>query len=153
MVTAVTGTHDATHTADRVAWLAPRHDRRTLALLVGAPLAAVALAAWDPDRTGGPPLCPLRACTGIACPGCGLTRATGALLRGRVGDALHIHPFALALVAQVALLWVLACTAAGRRVLSRTPASLTVVVLVANAVALLVLWGTRLSTGWIDVVS
>jgi len=130
-----------------------RRDRRLLALLIGAPLAAIAVAAWDPDRTGGPPLCPVRACTGIACPGCGLTRATGALLRGRLGDALHIHPFAVALVAQVALLWAVACTSAGRRALARPPAYATAAVAALNAGALVALWVTRLSTGWIDVVS
>lgn len=149
----MTRRHDPIAQAARPAPPALRGERGLVALLVGAPLAAVALAAWDPERTGGPPLCPVRACTGIACPGCGLTRATGALLRGRIGDALHVHPFALALVAQVALVWALACTTGGRRLLARTPRGVGAGLAVANATTLLALWVTRLSTGWIDVVS
>lgn len=32
--------------------------------------------------------------TGIPCPGCGMTRATGALLRGEWSAAVRFHPFA-----------------------------------------------------------
>jgi hypothetical protein len=38
------------------------------------------------------PLCPMASSLGIPCPGCGLTRATLALLHGDVGTALHFHP-------------------------------------------------------------
>lgn len=38
------------------------------------------------------PLCPLASAFGIPCPGCGLTRATLALLRGDLRSALHFHP-------------------------------------------------------------
>jgi hypothetical protein len=38
------------------------------------------------------PLCPLASTCGIPCPGCGLTRATVALLHGDVGAAFHFHP-------------------------------------------------------------
>ena len=38
------------------------------------------------------PLCPLASSFGIPCPGCGLTRATLALLHGDVRAALHFHP-------------------------------------------------------------
>ena len=38
------------------------------------------------------PLCPLASAFGIPCPGCGLTRATLALLHGDVRAALHFHP-------------------------------------------------------------
>jgi hypothetical protein len=38
------------------------------------------------------PLCPLAGTFGIPCPGCGLTRATLALLHGDVRAALHFHP-------------------------------------------------------------
>ena len=38
------------------------------------------------------PLCPTAASFGIPCPGCGLTRATLALLHGNVHEALHLHP-------------------------------------------------------------
>ena len=38
------------------------------------------------------PLCPMAGSFGIPCPGCGLTRATLALLHGDVRGALRLHP-------------------------------------------------------------
>ena len=39
-------------------------------------------------------LCPMKAATGIPCPGCGLTRATVALLRGDLSASLRTHAYA-----------------------------------------------------------
>lgn len=38
--------------------------------------------------------CPIRAATGVPCPGCGLTRATMQLLHGDVISSLQTHAFA-----------------------------------------------------------
>lgn len=38
------------------------------------------------------PLCPMATVTGIPCPGCGLTRATLALVRGDFARAFALHP-------------------------------------------------------------
>jgi hypothetical protein len=43
------------------------------------------------------PLCPLAGSFGVPCPGCGLTRATLAVLHGDVRGALHLHPLVLLL--------------------------------------------------------
>jgi hypothetical protein len=53
----------------------------------------------------GPPVCPTALFLGIPCPGCGLTRATIALLHGDVSTALRFHPlvFVLAPVFAIAV--------------------------------------------------
>ncbi len=42
----------------------------------------------------GVPICPMAAVTGHPCPGCGLTRATLALLHGHLREAVALHPVA-----------------------------------------------------------
>jgi hypothetical protein len=39
-------------------------------------------------------LCPMKAATGIPCPGCGLTRAAAALFRGDLSASLRTHAYA-----------------------------------------------------------
>lgn len=58
--------------------------RLLIVALVMSPLFAVVLV--------DVPSCPTAAIFGIPCPGCGLTRATLALLRGELRAALHFHP-------------------------------------------------------------
>lgn len=43
------------------------------------------------------PFCPMATVLGIPCPGCGLTRATLALLHGDVRGALALHPLVFVL--------------------------------------------------------
>ena len=50
-----------------------------------AALVAAGLPGW---------LCPVKALTGVPCPGCGLTRATAALFRGDLSAALRTHAYA-----------------------------------------------------------
>lgn len=66
--------------------LSPRHPLGRVARLglIGSAL-AIAIA-FDV------PLCPFAVFTHHPCPGCGLTRATLALARGQVLDAVHLHP-------------------------------------------------------------
>ena len=116
--------------------------------VIALPAAALAVAVWDPARNGGPALCPLRGLTGLPCPGCGLTRATGALLRGRVGDALQMHPLIPLVLVQLLVVWVL--LAFGRERLARLPKWVVPAVVSANVVVFCAVWIVRLATGSLD---
>ncbi|HEX8150089.1 MAG TPA: DUF2752 domain-containing protein [Pyrinomonadaceae bacterium] len=95
---------------------------------------------------GGWP-CPVKGALGIPCPGCGLTRATVALLRGEFAAAFAAHAFAPVLLLGLAALAVAALLPAGRReafaglvgrVERRTKVSYVL------AAALLLYWSVRL---------
>jgi len=64
----------------------PRIERAAVALLLAGAAAAVVFCEV--------PLCPLARFAHIPCPGCGLTRATLALLHGDLATALSLHPLA-----------------------------------------------------------
>lgn len=119
------------------------------ALAVGLPTAAVAIALWDPSTNGGPPLCPFRGLTGVACPGCGLTRAAGAFFRGRWGEAVEIHPLIVLVVAQLTLLWAFAVYVRHRG-LAQSPQRWALPLLGLNAALFIAVWLVRLATGSLD---
>ncbi len=48
--------------------------------------------------------CPIRAATGVPCPGCGITRATMQLLHGEVGLSLQTHAFAPVLLFSILIM-------------------------------------------------
>ena len=93
-----------------------------------------------------PTMCPFALATGMACPGCGMTRAAGQLLRGDFGAAVAYHPLipAIALLTTVGWGWfVLRRTGRVRPMSNRTLNG----VLIATAVALVAVWVIRLATG------
>jgi hypothetical protein len=73
-------------------------DRR---VSLGVAAVAAAHVACVAAGVGGWP-CPLKGALGIPCPGCGLTRATIALLRGDFAAAFRLHAFAPLLLLGVA---------------------------------------------------
>jgi len=96
-----------------------------------------------------PVLCPFRLCTGHACPGCGLTRGAGALLRGDLVASVRFHPLAIVLAVQ-ALVVVVIGLRRGKSmsaVLRDRPGLLAV-----NAAALLATWVLRWHFGLLDLV-
>ncbi len=71
-----------------------------VALLAYAAVAARAGSAAVPALWS----CPLRALAGIPCPGCGLTRALVAALRGDLAASLRFHPLGPVVLATLAWL-------------------------------------------------
>ncbi len=56
---------------------------------------ATAIALFDPSKASFFPVCPLLALTGIACPGCGLTRGFHALFHGDLITAIDFNALVL----------------------------------------------------------
>ncbi|MBI5710263.1 MAG: DUF2752 domain-containing protein [Candidatus Eisenbacteria bacterium] len=143
----VLAAHAATPSSTRALTLprvAPWSAWLVCGLAAGA--AWLALRAWAPGGAGGEPLCLLRSVAHVECPTCGLTRALALLARGEWRGSLALHPLALPLAVQLLAGWGAwgAALARGRAgFLDRwLPGAV-----VADACALLAVWGVRLATG------
>ena len=68
--------------------------------LVGLAVAAAVcvVAVVDPNQPGHYPLCPVKALTGLSCPGCGSLRALHALAHGDLPGAFAHNPLAVAVL-------------------------------------------------------
>lgn len=114
--------------------------------LFAVPVAAALLAATVQPTDGGFTICGLANCTGVACPGCGMTRAAGHLMRGNIAEALRYHPLVLVAVAELLTAWTI--WAAHRAGWIRWRRRRWVdVALAATAVLFIVVWIARLITG------
>ena len=70
--------------------------RVTVAAIWFASLTAAVYAFFfEPGKSGLFPACMFRTLTGLACPGCGSTRALHQLLHGHVGSAFALNPLLL----------------------------------------------------------
>ena len=118
-------------------------------LAAGAVAAALFFAAgWAGLPSGaGYTVCAFRRLTGIPCPGCGLTRAMGALARGELLLALHFHPFAPLVLGEAAALWGAIGAAVVRQRPVALPSKLVERIVVWQTAAFLALWLGRLATG------
>lgn len=115
-------------------------------LLCAAPYVAVcgllALALFGSEST----ICGFANVTGVPCPGCGMTRAMGELLRGNVAAAHRQHPLVWLLFAELlaaGTFWGLHCAGWIRWRNRRWVAPL----LGLTAVLLIVVWIVRLANG------
>jgi hypothetical protein len=88
----------------------------TVTVLLVASL--VVLYAVDPTRHMVTPPCPYLTLTGIACPGCGLTRCLHFLLRGDLPRAFGYNPWAFVIAPAAVAFFLLPTVATDARTLS-----------------------------------
>jgi len=72
-------------------------------LVISLALGAVVMAALVRGNFRGLPPCPLHSTTGLYCPGCGVTRATRALMHGDLVTALQMNMVAIILMPFLAI--------------------------------------------------
>ena len=120
-------------------------------LVLAAPLALIGFLAAVRPGTDGVTVCPFALCTGMACPGCGMTRAASHLIRGNLATALGYHP----LVPLVALLsvggWAWYLLRRSGRV-QPIPTRWVNIILIVTGVLLLGVWVARLLSGTLPPV-
>jgi len=107
------------------------------------PALLTCLWAYAPFAGRGAVICAFRIVSGFPCPGCGMTRALGELLRGRVAVSLHFHPLAIPTLAAFIVAWVYGIVASRRRVNPIT-SRFVLTVLTPLAGILLIVWVARL---------
>jgi hypothetical protein len=120
-------------------------------LALAAPLGLVLLVLAGGSGTDGPTLCPFALMTGVACPGCGMTRAAAHLVRGDVAGAIGYHPLIplIAILAVGGWAWFL-LVRTGR---ARPPTGRAInAVLIATGVLLIGVWVARLVSGTLPPV-
>jgi hypothetical protein len=118
------------------------HRTLWLAGTVIAVLVAAGLLVVGPGETS---VCLIRTMTGVACPGCGMTRAAAALLRGDVPMAWSLHPLAPLVALQAVVIWILwGWTVLVRR--SRVDEAILLWLFLGNFALLVLVWIVRFAT-------
>lgn len=120
-------------------------------LILLSPVPVVALLAIVPAIEDGPTVCAFALGTGMACPGCGMTRAAAWMLRGDFATAISLHPLvpAIGLLAAIGWVWFLLRKTGRVRPMSNRTLN---VVLIATLAALMAVWIARLATGTLPPV-
>lgn len=128
--------------------LSPRQHLHWLAI---APAAVFGLMTMASPSDDGPTICPMALLTGVACPGCGMSRAIAWMFRGDLERSVSYHPLAplVVIIIVAAVVWAL-----GRRFRGwRTPRAVVINGgLVVLAVLLLTVWIARLASGTLPPV-
>jgi len=114
-----------------------------VAAIVWLPVLLAALRLYAPFAGAGPVVCALRIVGGVPCPGCGMTRALGEMLSGRIGASWRYHPLALPILASLVVVWIYGVLAVYRPVRSVSP-SFVLAVLIPSASVFLLVWVARL---------
>lgn len=120
-------------------------------LILLSPLAVLGILFAAPAFEESPTVCPFALTTGMACPGCGMTRAASMLVRGDFASAMTFHP----LVPLVALMGVGAWVWFALRRRGRVQAMSSRLIngtLISLLAGLLIVWGARLLGGTLPPV-
>lgn len=120
-------------------------------LVLTLPFVAVAALAAVTPTDEGPTICPFALCTGMACPGCGMTRAASHLIRGDLGLALRYHPLVPLTALAVAGGWSWYALRLRGTVRPISQRALNFI-LIGSGIALVVVWVVRLLTGTLPSV-
>lgn len=115
-------------------------------ILAVAPMMAAGLLLVAPASDDGPTLCPFALVTGIACPGCGMTRAAGYMIRGDLSLALAYHPLVILVMVQALAGWAWLILRRSDRV-KPVSTRITNAVLIGSGVSLIVVWLLRMWAG------
>ena len=99
----------------------------------------------------GPTVCGFALLTGMACPGCGMTRAASHLLRGNFDLAFTYHPLVLIVALQLMGGWVWFLLRQSGKVKPMSNRTLNIV-LIGTGVALLAVWALRMTLGTLPPV-
>jgi hypothetical protein len=120
-------------------------------LVLAAPLAMIGLLAFVRPGGEGPTVCPFALCTGMACPGCGMTRAASHLIRGDLTTALTYHPLVplIAILSVGGWAWYL-LRRSGR--VQPLPTRWVNMILIGIGIMLLGVWVARLLSGTLPPV-
>lgn len=128
-----------------------RSRRQHLHWLAVVPAAGFGLMTMASPSDDGLTICPVALLTGVACPGCGMSRAIAWLLRGDLGLSVAYHPLAplVVIIGVVGVVWLIG----GRlRGWGRPRAVLLNGGLVVLGVLLLTVWMVRLMSGTLPPV-
>lgn len=120
--------------------------RRMRELPLAVLVAAYAMAYWLAPTSNGTVTCLLRLHADQACPGCGMSRATGRLVRGDVIGSYAYHPMAIVLAIQAVAVAVWRIRW-GRRPITDRHHLLLAWGAAANVGLLLLVWLARTATG------
>ena len=132
------------------------HDHRQsvsqhLHWLAVVPAAVFGLMTMASPSDEGLTVCPMALLTGVACPGCGMSRAIAWMFRGDLERSVGYHPLAplVVIIGVMAVVW-----ATGRRLRgwSRPRAAMLNGGLVTLAVLLMAVWIARLVSGTLPPV-
>lgn len=115
-------------------------------LLIVAPFMAVAMLVMLSPSDDGLTVCPFALCTGMACPGCGMTRAASHLIRGNVDLAIGYHPLIPMIALQAAAAWVWFMLRRVGKVKQMSSRTLNYI-LIGTAISLVGVWVLRMALG------